>query len=182
MDESNLKRLFYEKHKGKSILKCIQCGTCSGSCPLGQQMDHAPREIFALIRDGEMKAVLSSNTPWYCASCYYCIERCPKEIPVTELMYALKQMSMKNKTAPYKHKIPDLYDSFTWLIEKNGRVTEPLVMARYSIKHPMDAIKSMPLAIRLMLRKRLEIMPQEIKNKEIMKTLLSDEKNGEETP
>jgi len=37
---------------GHEIKHCIQCGTCSGSCPQGAVMDHARRKIFSLIRAG----------------------------------------------------------------------------------------------------------------------------------
>ena len=49
---------------------CIQCGTCGGSCPSGPDMEHTPRAIFQMIKAGEREAVLKSNTPWYCVSCY----------------------------------------------------------------------------------------------------------------
>ncbi len=47
---------------GEALLTCLQCGTCSGSCPSGPDMDYSPRKIFALIRAGERDEVLRSNT------------------------------------------------------------------------------------------------------------------------
>ena len=38
--------------QGKSIDKCIQCGTCSGSCPTSGAMEYGPREIIAALRAG----------------------------------------------------------------------------------------------------------------------------------
>ncbi len=84
---------------GESLLTCIQCGTCGGSCPSGADMDHTPRQLFAMINAGLRQDVLHSNTPWYCVSCYYCTVRCPKEIPITELMYTLKRMGPHSKLA-----------------------------------------------------------------------------------
>ena len=49
--------------------RCIQCGTCGGSCPSGRDMEHTPRELFALIFADMKDDVLQSNTPWYCVSC-----------------------------------------------------------------------------------------------------------------
>jgi len=172
MDQKTFKRLFFEKKNGRSILKCIQCGTCSGSCPFGNDMDHAPRELFQLIRDGEMEEVLRSNTPWYCVSCYQCMTRCPKEIAVTDLMYTLKEMAVKNGFAP-SHKMPDLYKSFSQTVKRFGRVTESLVMAGYGIKHPLDAMGALPLAVKLMFRKRFEVLPQKIGQPEKMKPFLT---------
>ena len=59
--------------------RCIQCGTCGGSCPSGADMEHTPRGLFAMINAGMKNQVLRSNTPWYCVSCYYCTVRCPQQ-------------------------------------------------------------------------------------------------------
>lgn len=71
----------------EELLKCIQCGTCSASCPTAYAMDYTPRQIIAALRAGELDKVLRSNTPWLCASCYYCTVRCPAGIQFTEFLY-----------------------------------------------------------------------------------------------
>jgi heterodisulfide reductase subunit C len=162
MDEKNLQDKFYDTPYGRKILKCIQCGTCSASCPLTGLMEHGPREIFALIRDGEMEPALRSETPWYCVSCYQCVARCPQEIPVIDLMYCLKRMSMEYDLVPDSHKIPDLYRAFSQAVDHHGRISEAMVMANYGILHPLDALKNISVALKLLKRKRLEILPQQI--------------------
>jgi heterodisulfide reductase subunit C len=83
---------------GESRLEmCIQCGTCGGSCPSAGAMDHTPRAIFAMLKEGMRDEVLKSNTPWMCVSCYYCMVRCPQEIHITDVMYTLKNMSLRAK-------------------------------------------------------------------------------------
>ena len=57
-------------------------------------MDYTPRQIIAMINLGMKEQVLESNTFWYCASCYHCTVRCPQDINITELMYALKRYSI----------------------------------------------------------------------------------------
>src|SRR5512136_2361568 len=98
---------------------CIQCGTCGGSCPSGADMDHTPRALFAMVKAGMDKEVLSSNTPWYCVSCYYCTVRCPQEIHVTDLMYTLKRYSIQKEY--YKKSssadAPPLSQTFISLVE-----------------------------------------------------------------
>ena len=164
MDEQERKKLkdeFY-RHGGDQILKCIQCGTCSGSCPLTAQMDHAPREIFALIRDGEIEEALTSNTIWYCVSCYQCAVRCPKEIPVIDLIYELKRLAVKYKLVDPDIRIPHMYQAFSVLTGRFGRVTEPLVMAGYGLRHPLAVASNTVLALKLFKRKRLDILPQKM--------------------
>jgi len=67
-------------------------------------MDHTPRALFAMINAGMEDEVLGSNTPWYCVSCYACTTRCPQQIPITDLMYTLKQMAVaRGKYQESKH-------------------------------------------------------------------------------
>ena len=79
---------------GERIVHCLQCGSCGGSCPSGPDMDHTPRTIFAMINADRRDAVLRSNTMWFCVSCYSCTVRCPQQIPITEVMYALKRIAI----------------------------------------------------------------------------------------
>lgn len=60
-------------------------------------MDHTPRALFALLRAGERDTALRSNTPWICVSCYNCVVRCPQDIHITDVMYALKSMAIEAK-------------------------------------------------------------------------------------
>ena len=165
MIDQRLAQEFLKSPKGVKLLHCIQCGTCSGSCPLAGCMDHAPRELFALLRDGDMQAVLTSNTPWYCVSCYQCMVRCPQQIPVTDIMYLLKQMAAERGLSPAGHKLPDLYRAFAREIEAHGRVSEALVMARYGIRHPLDMLGKASLGLKLLARRRLELIPRNIQNR-----------------
>jgi len=55
---------------GEKLFECIQCGTCTGICPVSEYMDHTPRQIIGLARQGFRREVLSSRTIWLCASCY----------------------------------------------------------------------------------------------------------------
>lgn len=172
MNNIELQREFYQNAAAQKILQCIQCGTCSASCPLGDRMEHAPREIFALIRDGEMRDVLTSNTPWFCVSCYQCMPRCPKEIPVTDIMYRLKQMAIAHGLAPKSHKMPDMYRVFRQDIRRNGRVTASNLMGRYGAKHPVDMMGKISLGMKLIKRQRLEIFPQKVKNPDQLACML----------
>ncbi|RJP87317.1 MAG: 4Fe-4S dicluster domain-containing protein [Desulfobacteraceae bacterium] len=174
MDHSILQKRFFDHALGKKILSCIQCGTCSASCPLNENMDHAPREIFALIRDGHMEEVLRSNTPWFCVSCYNCMSRCPKEIPVTDIMYMLKQMATELGLAPKTHKMQDMYHIFHKDIERHGRVSAIHLMSRYGMKHPGDMLGKMSLGLQLFKKNRLEISPQKIKHPQHLACMLGE--------
>ncbi len=184
MDDDRLLQEFYNQG-GDAILRCIQCGTCSGSCPLGQAMDRGPREIFALLKDsgrsGAVREVLQSTTLWFCVSCYACQVRCPQEIPVTDLLYALKRLAVKHGLAAKRHKLPDLYAAFAKVVEAGGRLDDSRVMARYSLKHPADAVRSLPLALQMALRGRLKPAPQKMADPARVRGLLNNLESPEDT-
>jgi heterodisulfide reductase subunit C len=75
---------------GQEFMKCFQCGTCSGSCPMGDHIDAFPRKIMALLQLGRMEELSELNTPWVCASCHTCMVRCPRGIDITKVMEALR--------------------------------------------------------------------------------------------
>ena len=153
----NLQDSFFNSHDGNEIRKCIQCGTCSGSCPLSDVMDFGPRSLFALIRDGQMQDVINSNSPWMCVSCYQCTNRCPQEIPVTELMYCLKQLISQTDETTRSNKARDLHRAFSTSLKLYGRVTESFIMAAYSLKHPFAGLSNIPLALKLKKKRRIEL-------------------------
>src|SRR3990172_8592989 len=119
---------------GEVLVTCLQCGTCGGSCPSGPDMDHTPRRLFAMIGAGMEAEVLRSNTPWYCVSCYYCMVRCPKEIPITDIMYTLKNMAVKAKLYDDSD-APDWSKSFIGYVESYGRSFELGLATRYHLTH-----------------------------------------------
>jgi predicted molibdopterin-dependent oxidoreductase YjgC len=79
---------------------CIQCGTCSSSCPLNFAMDIPMRKLIGLIKAGYIKEVLKSKTFWLCLSCYFCKIRCPKNIDLPEVMYNLHEICLKENILP----------------------------------------------------------------------------------
>ncbi len=137
---------------GERITQCIQCGSCSGSCPTAAWMDHSPRQLFALIRCGMRDEVLSSNTPWTCASCYTCYVRCPKEIKITDVMYALKRLAIKeNKAKPETKPARVMAESFEVLVRKHGRNSERDLMRDVYLKARKfgKMMRDIPTAIKL---------------------------------
>ncbi|GAF97688.1 unnamed protein product, partial [marine sediment metagenome] len=69
-----VERVLRRSEKGK-IASCIQCGVCSGSCPVGSVMDFGPRKAIAALRAREPERVVFSNTPWLCVGCLTCVSR-----------------------------------------------------------------------------------------------------------
>ncbi len=72
---------------GDAVLRCMQCGTCAGSCPLGYAMQFPPRKMIHYARLGRMDEVFSSASVWMCVGCYTCTLRCPREIDLTDTLW-----------------------------------------------------------------------------------------------
>ena len=164
---------------GESLLTCIQCGTCGGSCPSGADMDHTPRQLFAMINAGLRQDVLHSNTPWYCVSCYYCTVRCPKEIPITELMYTLKRMAVR-EGAYDDSKAPDFSRTFIRWVEDYGRSFELGLMGTHMIRHnPFGAFKIADMGFGMVTKGRMAFAPTRIKGMDGLKRILAKAKQLE---
>jgi heterodisulfide reductase subunit C len=161
---------------------CIQCGTCGGSCPSGANMEHTPRALFALINAGMEEQVLSSNTPWYCVSCYYCTVRCPQNIHITDLMYTIKRLSIqegnyRNSTAS---DAPGFSQDFIFFVENFGRSFELGIAAAYNLRyHPLGLPNMAPMAFGMVRKNRMGFMPTRIKDIAGLKAILAKAKELE---
>lgn len=116
------------------LLSCIQCGTCSGTCPLSIYMDLTPRRVIAMVREGFREDVLKSKTIWLCASCYSCSVECPQEIKITDVMYQLKREAIRNNYYPKRFPIPVLAQEFCELVRRRGRNSEFWVVFRMALR------------------------------------------------
>jgi heterodisulfide reductase subunit D len=80
---------------GQLIRRCIQCGTCSASCPTAYAMDYTPRQVWRRVNLGFVDEVLNSRTFWLCTVCKSCQVRCPRGIDIAEAMVALKESAVR---------------------------------------------------------------------------------------
>lgn len=143
-------------HGGEKLEHCIQCGSCSGVCPLSIYMDYTPRRIINLTRAGFKKEVLASQTIWLCSSCYACTVSCPKGIQITDIMYALKQQAIREEHYPEKFTIPLLSQEFFKMVRQHGRITEFLLVLKLYLKTNWFKLLGMwKLGLRLILRNRI---------------------------
>ncbi|MHB8471361.1 MAG: 4Fe-4S dicluster domain-containing protein [Gammaproteobacteria bacterium] len=110
--------------EGEWVKMCMQCGVCSGSCPLGPHWEHPPQEIFMMIRAGKRDEVLKSSSMWMCTSCYNCIVRCPRELPITHIMHGLAHYAQRLGLAPKQQPTMKFADLFWKNLVKTGRVNE----------------------------------------------------------
>lgn len=81
---------------GENLFGCYQCGTCAAGCPFIDDMDLGPDEVIRYVIL-DRKEVLNSKTIWLCASCFTCAERCPRDLNITKIMEALRQIVLRKK-------------------------------------------------------------------------------------
>jgi heterodisulfide reductase subunit C len=149
---------------GDQIKDCIQCGSCSGSCPTCPYMDYSPRQLFAMIRAGMKEAVLESRTIWLCSSCYTCYVRCPQNIKITDIMYALKQIATREGHKSKGKAAQDMAKIFASLVNRYGRNHEPELMTRFLLKtNPLGMVDNAFVGLSLMLHRRMPGLPKRIK-------------------
>ena len=85
-----------EELSGENLFGCYQCGTCSAGCPYVNDMDLKPDEVIRYIIL-DRKEVLNSKTIWLCSACFTCAERCPRDINITKIMEACRQIILRKK-------------------------------------------------------------------------------------
>jgi heterodisulfide reductase subunit C len=146
------------------IQMCVQCGTCGGSCPSAADMDQTPRQLFAMVRAGMRDRALASNTPWMCVSCHFCAVRCPQEVHIPDVMYALKSIAAREGRSP-SSAAPDFSRTFIGNVRRYGRSYEVGLVARHYLRHFPGRIPGMaPAGMGMLASGRMDLRPKRIED------------------
>ena len=146
----------------EKVQACMQCGTCSGSCANAFAMDLTPRQLWRLAQLGEKDEIFNSTTFYLCSACYYCTLRCPRGLPLTDAMGALKRLAAAQGIERYK-KSANFYRTFMDTVRRYGRVREAEFMNRYflSMKNPFFPLQFASMAMKLMKKRKIPLeMPK----------------------
>jgi heterodisulfide reductase subunit C len=141
---------------GHELRTCIQCGTCTASCPSAEAMDITPRQMWRMVNLGLEDEVLHSKTMWLCSICYQCTVRCPRGIPLTETIAKLKQLAIQARIQEWSESTK-FYKSFSDVMRTYGRMREMEFMARYFLATNLFA--AMPftgMALAMFMRGKLK--------------------------
>ena len=136
--------------RGKGVLACIQCGRCTSSCPVARIVEeHNPRKLMEMIILGLRSDLFAGQLPWYCLSCFTCLDRCPQGGDVGEVMFAIRNLAVKEGN------IPDGILVQTKSLFENGRVVAASKMALVQReRHGLDKEPSVDVqAVQKILRK-----------------------------
>ena len=87
-----------------TIYPCIQCGTCTGYCPVSgiSEGEYNPRQIIQYVLSGLKEKIYSEKKPnvWACTQCYSCVENCPQHVELPEMFISLKNKLAEQNEAP----------------------------------------------------------------------------------
>jgi heterodisulfide reductase subunit C len=173
--DRNFPKEIMARHGCEKLYGCIQCGTCSATCPVSSYMDHTPRQLMALTRAGFKKEVLSSLTIWLCASCYACTVDCPKEIKITDIMYALKRRAIEDGVYPKRFPIPILAREFFKMVKNRGRITENELAVRMFLQSNWFAMmNTWRLGLNLLRTGRFSMKPETMDRPEKLASLFQE--------
>jgi heterodisulfide reductase subunit C len=166
--EADLRQIFLRQVEaipaGERIKRCIQCGTCTGSCPVSYAMDISPRQLIALFRAGELETIMRSRSIWICASCYACTTRCPSGIKITDVIYALKRTVMEKEYESKAPQVQVLAKLFVDNLMSYGRLHEGTLIRKYYMKTGIFKLFGfIPLVKKMLETKRLALFPKKIK-------------------
>lgn len=85
---------------GAKLPSCLQCGTCTGSCPTAHAWDVTPRQLVRLLQLGRREEVLRPEVLYFCSQCYSCKVRCPMGIQLTEVLMEARRMAVREGAGP----------------------------------------------------------------------------------
>lgn len=160
--------------EGEMVLRtCHQCGTCSGICPMVEYMDYSPRALNDLQLSGHYDEALRSKAIWVCTSCYACTLSCPRQIPVTDVIYGLKRAALQAGVYPRRFTIPVMAKEFIHFVGRRGRSSESwLSVQLYLRTRPLELMRHMPLGWRLFKAGRLRLGRERVRHPEQIQQML----------
>ncbi|MFZ2470419.1 MAG: 4Fe-4S dicluster domain-containing protein [Methanothrix sp.] len=156
---------------GAEVRTCIQCGTCSASCPTASLMNPSIRRLIKLCLVGKKEEALHNDTLWLCTSCLLCTARCPRGIRPKAVVSALKEIAERegpqSKDASYEQ-------FFLKQIRDFGRIAELALTAEFLLVFPQGAVQSMQMGLELFPRGKIDLKIEKIKGREEVKRIVEE--------
>jgi len=156
---------------GQEVLTCIQCGTCSVSCPTAHLMNPSIRKLIKLCLEGKKEEALHNETLWLCTSCLLCTVRCPRSIRPKAVVSALKDIAeregLHSKDAAYEK-------FFLKQIQDYGRIAELALTAEFLLVFPQGAVQSMQMGLELVTKGKIGLEIERIKGQDEFKRIIEE--------
>ena len=156
---------------GPEMLACIQCGTCSASCPTAHLMNPSIRKLVKLCLEGRKEEALHNETLWLCTSCLLCTVRCPRGIRPKAVVSALKDIAeregVRGRDASYE-------EFFLKQIKNYGRIAELPLTAEFLLAYPQAAVQSMQMGLELISKGKIGVKVDRIDGRDEVKRIVEE--------
>ncbi len=80
---------------------CFGCQTCTTVCPVVGSYDDpvqtlglVPHQLMCALGMGQEEMASGASMIWDCLTCYQCQEQCPQNVPVTDILFELKNAAV----------------------------------------------------------------------------------------
>lgn len=157
---------------GAKLSECYQCGKCSAGCPMAESMDIMPRQVLRYLQLGLLEEALASRAPWVCATCHTCSARCPHDVPISELMEAVRQQAERAEIRPVRRAA--LFTKYFLLpLKWFGKNHELTLTMFYNLRSGrlMQHFSYLPAMLR---GGKLKIWPARVKNRAAVRQLMEN--------
>lgn len=156
---------------GLEMQTCIQCGTCSASCPTAHLMNPSIRKLVKLCLEGRKEEALHNETLWLCTSCLLCTVRCPRGIRPKAIVSALKDIAeregVSGRDASYE-------EFFLKQIKNYGRIAELPLTAEFLLVYPQAAVQSMQMGLELISKGKIAAKLERIEGRDEVKRIVEE--------
>jgi len=102
-DNQELRDSLLLSDQAATFSACFGCQTCTNVCPVVAAYEN-PKDVLGMLPHQIMYATglgikdlaFGSQMLWDCLTCYQCQEQCPQGVKVTDVLYELKNLAIKN--------------------------------------------------------------------------------------
>lgn len=82
------------------LFMCIQCGKCTGGCPIALKTNFNIRALIYNMLVEDKYELSDTETLWDCTTCYTCSTRCPKDVQPADVVMKLRSMLVEKGEVP----------------------------------------------------------------------------------
>jgi heterodisulfide reductase subunit C len=161
-----------EKLSHANLSRCLHCLACSGGCPFAEDMEYLPNTIIRMIQFGLKEKVLKSSTIWLCVGCNTCSMECPNAVDMAAIMDSLRQMAISEHSLIAEPGILSFHNAVVDSIFRHGRTHKLEIMMKYKFSQK-DLFSDMDLGLKMLAKKKLDLLPSKVKNKKEIKSLFN---------
>ena len=86
------------------LFPCIQCGKCTGSCPISVISPHfnIRRLLYETLNSKGEEIAYQKEMIWDCSTCTTCVKRCPKKVDPSDLIISMRSVLVEDGHLPPK--------------------------------------------------------------------------------